>query len=522
MQQQQQSIISSSNPPDRLLLLSIPANPSKKQSLDSLKAQFSTQQHSASTTASVAGAQGVASVWPVLDCPEFRLGSLSLLVGVADQLAQDCDQTLSILTKLIGEVEQHLLTQNTIGTNSSSSSLNKKNRFQLQQKYLQVDQVGFLDYCCQFRWNRVKYPVGGSVQQVISTTTTTTAADAGDGDAGSELNVSQTTTKQLARQLQEQVQSMDALMRKKLSSYLSIQSQYQAEQRRHQGSWAARDLWDLMAEFYDQHQQLNSTQTQERPFVCGSEYMVSLVFAVPESKTEQFLRDYETEFGEMVVPRSARLLAKDSTSSSSSQQQQQQDKYCLYVITTFKKFKDQVISDAKAKCGCIHREFDFDEGLSKSVTTTTSSHNHQQQIQLGQQLKKEKGAIQRLFKSYMSELLEAWMHQQVLRVYCESVLRYGPGSSGWQMLVLVPKQQKFMHKIRQVLQAQYAYLQKGAKVNSSAYNNNNNNITAPSEEEEAEMAVALGVVSSSGAADSTLNKEYYGGLVEFDMKWPFF
>uniref|UniRef100_A0AAX7T918 V-type proton ATPase subunit C n=1 Tax=Astatotilapia calliptera TaxID=8154 RepID=A0AAX7T918_ASTCA len=133
-------------------------------------------------------------------------------------------------------------------------------------------------------------------------------------------------------------------------------------------------------------------------FVLDSEYLITLLVVVPKTGYSDWQKAYET-LAEMVVPRSSHLLFEDSDSG-------------LFSVTLFRK----AIDDFKHKA--------------------------------------------RENKTFINEAFIAWIHIKALRVFVESVLRYGLPVN-FQAMLLQPNK-KTMKKLREVLNDLYKHLDSSA------------------------------------------------------------
>lgn len=105
----------------------------------------------------------------------------------------------------------------------------------------------------------------------------------------------------------------------------------------------------------------------------------------------------------MVVPRSATFISQD-------------DEYSLYAVTTFKKHGQEFVHKCRER-RWVPREFKYKEGgkeeEEKEVDRVVADE------------KRLRGETLRLGRTGWSEAVMAWVHVLVLRVFVETVLRYG-------------------------------------------------------------------------------------------------
>ena len=124
--------------------------------------------------------------------------------------------------------------------------------------------------------------------------------------------------------------------------------------------------------------------------------------AVPNPLDKDWLRSYET-LAPMVVPRSSTKLAQD-------------EEFTLYNVTLFKKHVQQFIQKARAN-RFVPREFTWTEHGGENAKKELDN-----ACVLERKLWSE---TLRLARTAWSDEFMAWIHIKALRVYVESVLRYG-------------------------------------------------------------------------------------------------
>lgn len=105
----------------------------------------------------------------------------------------------------------------------------------------------------------------------------------------------------------------------------------------------------------------------------------------------------------MVVPRSATFVSQD-------------DEYSLYAVTTFKKHSGEFVHRCREK-KWVPRDFKYKEGGREEEEKEVD--------RVAAEEKKIWGETVRLGRTGWSEAVMAWVHVIVLRVFVETVLRYG-------------------------------------------------------------------------------------------------
>lgn len=136
--------------------------------------------------------------------------------------------------------------------------------------------------------------------------------------------------------------------------------------------------------------------------VQDSEYLETHLIVVPKNSKKDFLRSYET-LSPMVVPRSSVEVTQD-------------EEFTLFAATTFKKYS----SEFQHKCREMKwtpRDYKYIEG---------GKEQEQKEIEkVSRDERKIWGEALRLGRTGWSESVMIWIHVLTLRVFVETVLRYG-------------------------------------------------------------------------------------------------
>ncbi len=136
--------------------------------------------------------------------------------------------------------------------------------------------------------------------------------------------------------------------------------------------------------------------------IKDSEYLETHLIAVPKTITKDFFKTYET-IAPMVVPRSAHLISSD-------------DEFSLYAVTTFKKYSAEFIHKSR-ESKWTPRDFKYREGGREEERREVE--------RVGKDERKVWGEALRLGRTAWGEAVMAWVHVLALRVFVETVLRYG-------------------------------------------------------------------------------------------------
>ncbi|XP_026797985.2 V-type proton ATPase subunit C 1-B [Pangasianodon hypophthalmus] len=230
--------------------------------------------------------------------------------------------------------------------------------------------------------------------------------------------------KNISEIISKQVTQIDNDLKARASAYNNIKGNLQNLERKNAGSLQTRSLADLV---------------KKEDFVLDSEYLTTLLVVVPKTSYADWEKSYET-LSEMVVPRSSNLLFEDQDSG-------------LFSVTLFQKAIDDFRLKARENKFVV-RDFQYNEDELKA--------NKEEMTRLSTDKKKQFGPLVRWLKVNFSEAFIAWIHIKALRVFTESVLRYGLPVN-FQAMLLQPNK-KNMKKLREVLHELYKHLDSSAVI----------------------------------------------------------
>ncbi|XP_068204050.1 V-type proton ATPase subunit C [Palaemon carinicauda] len=211
-------------------------------------------------------------------------------------------------------------------------------------------------------------------------------------------------------------------LKAKASNYNNLKSNLANMERKQTGSLLTRNLGDLV---------------KKEDFVQNSEYLVTLLVVVPKAIYHDWQSKYEN-LADMVVPRSSRLIFED------------QD-HGLYTVTLFSKVVDEYKLHARENKFVV-RDFTYNE------EELTAGKN--ELSKLINDKKRHFGPLVRWLKVNFSECFICWIHVKAIRVFVESVLRYGLPVNF--QAILVHPHKKSMKRLRDVLNQLYSHLDSSA------------------------------------------------------------
>lgn len=224
--------------------------------------------------------------------------------------------------------------------------------------------------------------------------------------------------KEIVDTLAKELTSIDNVMKSKLNNYNLAKGSLVQLQRKKTGNLSIRSLVDVV--------------TKEN-FIQDSEYMETLFIAVPKNLVKDWNSKYE-RLASMVVPRSSSHLASD-------------EDYTLFSVVIFRRVHDEFVNKCREN-KFIVRDFVFsEEGI----------HTQREELETADVTEKELWTeLLRLARTNFSEAFQLLVHLKVLRLFVESVLRYGLPAN-YIGLVIKPDPKHSKRMLGQ-LQAHFTYL----------------------------------------------------------------
>ncbi|KAF9166552.1 Vacuolar ATP synthase subunit C [Actinomortierella ambigua] len=321
--------------------------------------------------AKIASAQNDLSEVSPLPIPDFKIGTLDTLVLLSEDLAKQDVLFENSVVKLVDTIRSLL------GPESSTKLTST----------LSVNEKTIDSYLKTFQWNTMKYRTDKSLVELSQT-------------------------------LGAEVSSIDNLMKNRLASYSVVKGNLQGIQRREIGNLASRNIVPYVKKAH---------------VVLDSEYLETLIVAVPKTLYKEWLNKYES-LTHMVVPRSSQKIAED-------------DEYGLFTVTLFRRIAEDFTNKCREERFTV-RDFKYSEDALEE--------QRRELEETGASEKELWANLLRLAKTNFGEVFQAWTHLKCVRVFVESVLRYGlPPDFVGIAIKPKPKQEK---KIQDILKRQYGYL----------------------------------------------------------------
>ncbi|KAH7725399.1 V-ATPase subunit C family protein [Aphelenchoides avenae] len=193
--------------------------------------------------------------------------------------------------------------------------------------------------------------------------------------------------KVLSEIIGKQITQIDNDLKAKALAYNNLKNSLASIDRKATGSLVTKDLGDLV---------------KAEDFVDGSEYLQTVVVVVPRMQIREWEAKY-TSFASMVVPGSARKITEDQ-------------EHALYTVTLFKKVVEEYRNNCREN-KFIVRDFVYDENTLKA--------GKNERDKLVQEKQRQYAPLVRWLKINFGEIFSAYVHIKALRVFVESVLRFG-------------------------------------------------------------------------------------------------
>uniref|UniRef100_A0A673CFK3 V-type proton ATPase subunit C n=1 Tax=Sphaeramia orbicularis TaxID=375764 RepID=A0A673CFK3_9TELE len=256
--------------------------------------------------------------------------------------------------------------------------------------------VDLLSYVTKFQWDMGKYPTALPLSS-------------------------------LAELINKEVSQVETELKSRSAAYNNVKSSLQNLERKHQGTLHTRSLNEIV----------------RKEDLVVSEYLTTLLVVV--NSYIQWERTYES-LSEFVVPRSSRKLYEEKEAG-------------VFSVTLFKR----AVHQFKAKAEFTVREYCFDlEEQKLQEMKQLSVHKKDQYVSQALPLKSSAvcPSLCSLFvhwlKRNFSEVFVAWIHLKALRVFVESVLRYGLPVRFQALLLQTDK--KRSKKLREELASLFMHL----------------------------------------------------------------
>ncbi|KAJ7293344.1 hypothetical protein C8J57DRAFT_23403 [Mycena rebaudengoi] len=306
-----------------------------------------------------------------LAIPSFKAGTLDGLISLSEELPKQEAFFTTTVAKTVDTLRNLL--------NNDPSKL---------QQHILVNERTVDDYILKdWKWNEGRYGVQKGLRELVDV-------------------------------LNKEMTSIDNAMKAKLTNYNLVKGSLVQMQRKKTGNLSLRSLVDVVS---------------RDDFVQDSEYLETLMVAVPKNNVKDWNSKYE-RLSSMVVPRSSTQVASD-------------DEYVLFGVVVFRRVHDEFVQKCREN-KFIVRDFVYSE---------EEFAKQQQELETTDTTEKELWTeLLRLTRTNFSESFQILVHIKVIRLFVESVLRYGLPAN--YTGIAIKPDAKSAKKAFGLLQAQFAYL----------------------------------------------------------------
>ncbi|XP_076834563.1 V-type proton ATPase subunit C 1-B isoform X2 [Brachyhypopomus gauderio] len=222
--------------------------------------------------------------------------------------------------------------------------------------------------------------------------------------------------KTLTEVLLKQVTQVETELTSRFTAYNNVKANMQGLEKKAEGRLQTRALTHIV---------------KKEDLVLNSEYLTTLVVVVSRESIGQWENTYES-MSEFVVPRSSRKLLEEEDA-------------VIFTVTLFKKAVSEFKGNAKKHKFTV-REFNLVE----------AERQKEQMCLLRVEKKEQHGTFLCWLKVNVKEVFIAWIHVKALRVFAESVLRYGLPVSF--QAVLIKPEKKHAKQLREQLNTLFTHL----------------------------------------------------------------
>lgn len=240
--------------------------------------------------------------------------------------------------------------------------------------------------------------------------------------------------KDLVTLISSEALSLDNDVRTASQNYQTAKSNFNSADRKKNGDLSIKSLHEVV---------------KPEHFVLNSEHLTTTLVAVPKTLIKDFENSYET-LVEFVIPRSATVIDQDL-------------EFTLYGVTLFKKYETEFIAASREHKWHPRNDFQYSE---ENLKLMKKEFDSTKQIE-----EKSKNDLIRLSKAAYSDIFSSLIHIKVIRVYVESVLRYGlPPLFDYYLIKFNGKDDKELTRVKKELIKKFGYL--GGEENSKKTNLN--------------------------------------------------
>mmetsp|Transcript_4167 Transcript_4167/g.9727 ORF Transcript_4167/g.9727 Transcript_4167/m.9727 type:complete len:404 (-) Transcript_4167:117-1328(-) len=262
-----------------------------------------------------------------------------------------------------------------------------------ERQYLEVDpkaqfkvrsqrtEKSFMEYLQHWQWDDAKYPKTRSISDNLTLLITV-------------------------------VNKLDEEARNKTAQYNELKTQKGNLAKKESASLTNRDLVDLLTPDV-----VKMNGSPDDDFIY-TEHLTTVVVILPRGTDQEFLKIYES-MQENVVPMSAKHFSKLDDKDGNS----------LWRVVVFKSAAENFKKQCRER-RFIPRDFEYSEETLKKL--------HGQRELVDEAVKRHHELVRGLYQAAWSDGMIAWTHIKAMRIFVESVLRFGMPPT-FASFIIIPK-----------------------------------------------------------------------------------
>eukprot|EP01098_Paradermamoeba_levis_P008725 TRINITY_DN3604_c0_g1_i1.p1 TRINITY_DN3604_c0_g1~~TRINITY_DN3604_c0_g1_i1.p1 ORF type:complete len:374 (-),score=154.30 TRINITY_DN3604_c0_g1_i1:177-1298(-) len=226
------------------------------------------------------------------------------------------------------------------------------------------------------------------------------------------------TLRELVDIIAAKISKLDEELKNHMTDYTILNQAIASSKRQESGNMTVRNLAELV----------------RAEHIIQSEYLTTLVVAV----SKNFYRDWQIGYEKLtdwVLPRSSQVIAEDL-------------EYMLVTVTLFRKVVDEFKTKAREKRFNV-REFEFSADGASTEAATKKKQEEERAV-----LHKK---LTIWCKTNFTEAFTSWIHLKAIRVFVESILRFGLPAN-FQVVLTVPHKKANEKRVHDTLTETYKNL----------------------------------------------------------------
>ncbi|CAL6382236.1 unnamed protein product [Bathycoccus prasinos] len=324
--------------------------------------------------------------------PELKIGTLDSLLALSDDLQKINGQIENVTQKIKRQIQE-------IGEHFAKESQQQRRRDNMENNN-----------------NSNNNNEAFTAQTILTVDGVPTEEYLTDFKWDEAKNPAKRQLRETVEKITEHVMKIDDELKMKLSEYVMAKNSLSTIARKTQGSLATRDLGDVVRE----------------EDMVETENLTTLLVTIPKFSAQDWLDSYET-LAQFVVPRSSKMLKEEND-------------YSLFTVTLFRRTVDSFKNAVREKNGAFQvREYSYDKD---KITE-----NKEEKQSLEEEVERRRNELYEWCQTSYGEVVSSWIHVVVLRLFVESILRYGLPPA-FQAVIMRPKE-RLEKKLRSVMNAAF-------------------------------------------------------------------